>query len=84
MPSTTSIIIQSISLFCSTSIVVYYILKVAGSNSFKLSNNNIPFDKKKAFTYSILFSIVFTLFMTFISYQTDKQLVKNVKNNFIK
>ena len=40
MPSTTSIIIQSISLFCSTSIVVYYILKVAGSNSFKLSNNN--------------------------------------------
>jgi len=77
MISIPSILIQSLFLFISTTIVVFYILKVANLSS--LGKNTGIFDKKRAIIYSFTVSLGFTIIMAIISIQTDKQLLKNDK-----
>jgi|UniRef100_A0A6C0J1F8 hypothetical protein len=77
MISIPSILIQSSFLFISTTIVVFYILKIANLSSFR--DKNVEFDKKGALIYSITSSLGFTIIMALISIQTDKQLLKNDK-----
>lgn len=71
-----SIILQSSILAITTTLVLYYILSKT-KPSFLMKDN--IFQNKQAIISSIIVSIIFTVFVTIVSIEVDKQIARKKK-----